>query len=641
MSRPTYSQTRLSGMESAAFAPQQTVSHVGPMVRPGPEAVVRSNFFAARNRNGIVNTIQDNAESQTGEPLNERQMDMLEKVVDHYMKEVYSVQSGKPLAFLNKETMEAASRQFATSMRRAPAPAPAKARAKPAGQQQDKLLGASQYSQQLVPDDGLFQDTGSRFEQLQTERNDLHKKSMPTPPDFSLPLTDDGPSAMELFERARTFRESEAAAVPTQDPQQRVMFSPAETLPPRVMESGANDLYPAMLERTNPQASPNLAQPTYSQPGRQTLQQQVIIPQDDVLSYKEIESNLVLYSADRDWYNNTTENRYNFSVMFDPANNRNTFGLSPTTYKKFTNITRIELVKVILPSETLDPFLYRDLSANTNEADIMVNVLNFPQVIVRISELNSNIYGTDNYLDNAFGIVQYDANWFSDTGVYAGQLTSKGYLCMIPKFLVCKKEYKPTPLSTLQKLTIQLERPNGALLSSVMDTLTISTAYMSTQLDAASAFYDASAPAQYIAIKTTTYFPYLSFNVGDRVQFKGTTMTSTSSLAMQTDFLAFLNRDEGHLVAGVGYEGGSANTIVKSSPYNSAGYCNFIIIASKPADYASGATGASYFGGGAADIVISTVPTGKFINLNRQTQLVLRVITRELDPTTRVRPDNL
>ncbi len=635
MSRPTYSQQRLSGMETA-YAPQQTFAHVGPTIRPGPEAVVRSNFFAARNRNGIVNTIQDNAETQTGEPLNERQMDILEKVVDHYMKEVFSVQSGKPLAFLNKETLDAASRQFATSMRRVAA-APAAPAARGGGQKQKQ----PQPQQQLVQDDGLFQDTGSRFEQLQTERNDLHKKSMPTPPDFSLPLSDDGPSAMELFERARTFRESEAAAVPTQDAQQRVLFSPAETLPPRVMESGANDLYPAMLERTNPEASPNLAQPTYSQPGRQTLQQQVIIPQDDVLSYREIESNLVLYSADRDWYNNTTENRYNFSVMFDPANNRNTFGLSPTSYKKFTNITRIELVKVILPSENLDPFLYRDLSANTNEADIMANVLNFPQVIVRISELNSNIYGTDNYLDNAFGIVQYDANWFSDTGSYAGQLTSKGYLCMIPKFLVCKKEYKPTPLSTLQKLTIQLERPNGALLSSVMDTLSISTAYMSTQLNAASAFYDAAAPAQYIAIKTSTYFPYLSFNVGDRVQFKGTTMTSSSSLGMQTDFLTFLNRDEGHLVAGIGYEGGSANTIVRSSPYNSAGYCNFIVIYSKPANFASGATGASYFGGGAADINITTIPTGKFINLNRQTQLVLRIITRELDPTTRVRPDNL
>ena len=621
-------------MESAAFAPQQTVSHVGPMVRPGPEAVVRSNFFAARNRNGMVNTIQDNAESQTGEPLNERQMDVLEKVVDHYMKEVYSVQSGKPLAFLNKETMEVASRQFATSMRR-PAAASAQ-QPKPAGRAKPAV------QQQLVQDDGLFQDTGIRFEQLQTERNDLHKKSMPSPPEFSLPLSDDGPSAMELFERARTYRESESAAIP-QDAatRSRDLFSPAEMLPPRVMEAGANDLYPAMIERTNPQASPNLAQPTYSQPGRQTLQQQVIIPQDDVLSYKETESNLVLYSADRDWFNNTTENRYNFSVTFDPANNRNTFGLSPTTYKKFNNITRIELVKVIVPSENLDPFLYRDLSANTNEADIMVNALNYPQVLVRISELNSNIYGTDNYLDNAFGIVQYDANWFSDTGVYAGQLTSKGYLCMIPKFLVCKKEYKPTPLSTLQKLTIQLERPTGALLSSVMDTFSVSMAYMSAALNAGSAFYDAAAPSQYIAIKTAAYFPYLSFNVGDRVQFKGTTMTSTSSLAMQTDFLAFLNRDEGHLVAGVGYEGGSDDTIVKTSPYNSAGYCNFVIIHSKPADYAAGATGGAYFGGGAADVDIGTITTGKFINLNRQTQIVLRIITRELDSTTRVRPDNL
>ena len=39
------------------------------------------------------------------------------------------------------------------------------------------------------------------------------------------------------------------------------------------------------------------------------------------------------------------------------------------------------------------------------------NILNLPYVTVRIAELENNNFGTDNFLDRAFGVLQYDAQW--------------------------------------------------------------------------------------------------------------------------------------------------------------------------------------------------------------------------------------
>ena len=44
--------------------------------------------------------------------------------------------------------------------------------------------------------------------------------------------------------------------------------------------------------------------------------QDYIIPQEDIVKYRETELNLFITSADRDWFRNTTENRYNFTVNF-------------------------------------------------------------------------------------------------------------------------------------------------------------------------------------------------------------------------------------------------------------------------------------------------------------------------------------
>jgi hypothetical protein len=129
--------------------------------------------------------------------------------------------------------------------------------------------------------------------------------------------------------------------------------------------------------------------------------------------------------------------------------------------------------------------------------------------------------------------------------------------------------------------------------------------------------------------------------------FKGVTISITdgsSTTATQSDFQSFITRDAGHLVVGVAY-GGSRTTLIDG--YNSMGYANYIIIAGQYNDPTTGLTSIQPFGGTAGQHTglgtdLQTMSTGgRGLNLNHQIQLVFRVITREMDASTTVRPDNL
>jgi len=270
-----------------------------------------------------------------------------------------------------------------------------------------------------------------------------------------------------------------------------------------------------------------------------------IIPQDDILTYKENEYNLFMYSADRDWLsgNPTLQNRYNFTVNFDPGNNRagQFFGVNAAASIKFKNITRIEFVKAILPVEGVDTIMRKNAAANASinyDVSLNVNILSFPYLNLYVKELDTNSYGTDYNFERAFSVLQYDANWISDNTV----TTKGGYLAMIPKFMKCQKVYTPTPLSTLQKLTLRLERPDGNLVSDVQDTLDISGVFSSSgssgaYMAPAGGGYSANvtntkyadASSNYLWLETANYFSRFSVAQGDRIRIRGLTFPSSFS----------------------------------------------------------------------------------------------------------------
>jgi hypothetical protein len=378
---------------------------------------------------------------------------------------------------------------------------------------------------------------------------------------------------------------------------------------------------------------------------RGPLPQDVLKPQDDIVSYKEVEHNLYVYSADRNWVTNTAENRYNFSVNFDPANNQPGFGNTTATNVKFKNIVRIEFVKAIMPTESFDVLPTTTSAAGGAYINTLnTNILSFPYLQVRIPELNVNGYGTNDGMNNSFAAISYDAYWTSDSN--AG---NRGYARMIPKFLKCQKVYSPTPLATLQRLSFEIQRPDGSYVSTTKDTLDVAYVYMPAAGATGTTVYKGNAGGavyEWIWIATSTYFNKFMFTQGDRIVFKNIAFNTTLAAvgANATSLASFLTRDEGHLIANIGIVTGGA-TPTFADDGNRLGYANGIVIRNSfPDPTTGGVTLNSWASSLGANSVFTGNPsttTGRLINMNHQIQIIMRVITREMDSAAKLRPDNL
>jgi hypothetical protein len=641
-------------------------------------------FLSNQNESMLDRLVYQDFQRRLGSELSDKQKQRLVRTVRHYMTEVSQALPNSPLQEKNKEVLSAVVPDFLSYINRSASA--------PAVEEQDMSR----------------MDVASRFNQLQNERNGA-KATPPPPPNFRIALQEEGPSPMSQFEMARKQREEEiqrgeqvlsdtmradsdfSSASKRASQQEQLVLADRErgrvmaqreaasemasrlvTPDPRrmfmkdVMEGNPTGQSTSLESILN--GSSGLGQTTNTMPpwggpadGNMTIalptqvrtkppqQADNLIRQEDILAYKENEYNLFVYSADRDWVANKSQNRYNFTVNFDPANNGPGQTYAPTATVKFKNITRIELVKTILPIEGVD--VIQTVTNSTGPVygtALNINVLSFPYLNVYIPELDTNNFGTDNFLNQAFASLQYDANWVTDNNT----ASKGGFLAMIPKFLKCQKVYTPTPLATLRKLSISLQRPDGCLVSDTLDTLDVANIMSSYWLNGSGATvtgtdYD-DTTGTYIWINTSTWFSRFMVNQGDRIQFKGLTFPSSyaGNAGARDDLLTFLQRPEGHLVVQIAYSSaGPAYT----DGANSVGYANYIIIRSKMVDPTTGSTAVDTFGkldAGANQTFLNTLTstdgaTGRLINLSHQTTLVFRVITRDLDPTTRLRPDNI
>lgn len=650
---------------------------------------IKDTLFGGKNAQMLETVLVQDFQERQGAILSEPQRDRLSKTVGHYLQQVYNKQGDKPVSILNKEVLTAASKDFSQYLQR-----------------KESIKAVNPVKQ--VMDDSLFQETSQRFERMTQERNEV--KALPGAiPDFRIALTEDGPPAAEMFERAKKQREMEYLRSSQQQSelqkadaglQQRIQadqsFRVAQDGQNRNMEMALvqrqtkssnpaitmdNSLvimpdrrelllapvgsFDTMSQSPNPRelgqanSNPTIVNPKLASPDINHLPQNYVIREDNVVSYREVENNLFIYSADRDWLLNTKENRYDFTVNFDTAGYKDKFGATISSQQKFKNIVRIELVKAIMPGESLDVTV--DATTETYNTTYQDNILNLPYVSLRVVELENNTYGTDNFLDRSFGVLQYDAQWVSDSTAQLG--CTRGFLAMIPKFLKCQKEYYPTPLSTLQKMTIQFLRPNGELLSPSSDTFTVggiiangtpSGAYPFT-VDVSTSPYGVlnpdnlggNSPANFF-INTSTYFSRFELCMGDRIQIAGYTYSAaalndpTYGQSLRA-FCKWVNRPEGHVLVNTAYTATTSSTVLVDG-FNNVGYANFIII---PALYQNPATGSTLleaFGANfgttlATESALLSSPI-RLINLNRQLNLVFRIITREMDSLPQIRPDN-
>ena len=577
------------------------------------------DFFSQKNNVMLNRLVYGKFQEKN---LNDKQTQRLSKTINHYMEEVGDKNPNGNLVAMNKEVLSLTISDFNAYLGRS------------------AISASSDIDSRMtnviekVNSGMLLQDVSNRFNNLQNERNNANEKAIiPSQPDFRIPIEDSNDlPALKLFEMAKKNRENEA---------KRVSEENRET----------KDFSGTLLQDLNTSGSAN---PTIAKPEairiRPSLPQDNIIPQDEILSYKENEYNLVIYSADRDWYNNQRENRYNFSVTFNPANNSQGFKYSPSANMRFHNITRIEMVKALVPYEQLDIVITNTgtNSSPTYDTTTKNNILAYPGIIINIDELDSNVFGTDDSLDRAFATLQYDAQWSADT-----TLLNPSYLAMIPKFLKCQRAYYPTPLATLTKMTIQLQRPNGDLVNSALDTLNVSNIFSSLVLPSgytsSSAYIgtgikDSNSNSIYYIIKSSSYFSRYLFAKGDRIAIKGIdpSLINNNETA-KDDWISYMQQSVGLLIVGTGYTNG---TVYTDGP-NSVGYCNFIVVESRFNDPTSGSTSIMPFGGTNAlsqnlESAINNVnfSSARLINLSKQIQLTFRVITRDMDSATRIRPNN-
>lgn len=664
-------------------------------------------FFSEKNEAMLQRVLYNDICRRTGNDLTEKQATRLINTVKHYMGEVQRVQGNKPVPVLNQEVLRIVLPDYLMYIERQQV-----SDGRSVVSDIEAGPGTSQVpqGQQLQientpgPSSGrLQQDVGTAFSQLQASRQET--KARAPIQDFRISLQDEGPVPMDVFERIKKDREEEAARVsasslagsssagsqtPFTQRQTQQSYAEATDVFSRGSKRASEEADAAFAERERASLSARAAASsvftTQAPPDirglfmgdRQTLDrrtnqpqppvdvrssgaQMIITREPDTITYKENELNLFVYSGDRDWISNSQETRYNFTVNFDPSNLPTGLRLNPTSTVKFRNIVRVEFIKAIMPGEGLDLMVSKS-SATEYASERNINILSYPYIQVRIPELDNNVYGTNNSLNSAFAVLQYDANWISDTGIS----NQRGFLAMIPKFLKCQKVYSPTPLATIQKLSFRFERPDGGVLSTAADTLDIGQIYPTIAMSAtngfaglAGTFYKADASVDisgsaYYWLQSKTYFNHWTVSKGDRILVKNLNWSvpaAGNAIQQLAELLPHLQSDAGLLVVDTGVITGSGPTAVFTNSYNAQGYANALIVRGKFTDPTITGGLLPVALGGIVDtyavsdvskyLVTNALSTGRLLNQSHQVQVAMRVITRELDSTGVLRPDNL
>lgn len=586
-----------------------------------------SDFLKQGNYDALLNYTRKSIADSQGE-LTDKTDRRLQSVLNHYMKEVAKQNPGKKIQELNRETIRETLTSMEGWLRRGGESVP---------------TNGDMYRQPET--ERLYSNVGTQLASQQKERS-LVVGAPAIKPDFRDKVEEDVIDPMALFEKARLAREKEG------------MMKPASK--------------PDLVLRDD--------SPEYKVP--QNLPQDVIIRQQDITKYKEVEYNIFLNSGDRNWILNTTENRYEFSINFNVANNANTFPISPSVQERFRNIVRIETVKVVVPLESLETILQVAAgSPPVYATNPIVSALSYQYVALRIAELNTNGFGTNSKLDNSFAIMHQDTQWVSDSSAASA---NRGYASLTPKYLKCQKIYAPTPLGSLQKLSIRIENPTGSTLSQTSDVQGITqivfssdlTAYNSaaiqstlyitapgTQASPGTVTASNATTNEYVFIRCTNWFSKWQVNYPDKIVISNFVVGGTATGA-SIDFTNWITRSEGHYVVGLAFSSGAAGTVTTDGQ-NVNGFSNWVIIKNRfndptlTASYRYPSSSAipyltrQYFGGsvtteitlgatlyGATSNQVTAATNAALLNLNHQTHIVLRVVCREMDGASNLRPDN-
>ena len=351
-------------------------------------------------------------------------------------------------------------------------------------------------------------------------------------------------------------------------------------------------------------------------------------------------------SVDRNWQQTNKETRYNFQVKF---NQNQDYSGGATISNMYRNIISVELVSSILPMDSyVEPF----------DTRIYMGLARYPYLLLRIDELDNVFRGTNNWVDKAFSTMIFDkvfhtntlsTDYISGTDTSIVQSTPKqgfsseylrGFMKYNPAYFE-KKKYYNNPLANLNRMSIEITDPRGNFINTQNDVLDLSNISLTGNIAAVSGTelvptyawpFSTQGSYSYVKLTTATYFSNRLFRIGDRIILKN---FAGATGANGATFTSFINRDEGHIILNLDVEtNGSANT-------NNRGFINNIYISPPGVMDSLNQTvdPATYIGSG---VTFGTVTNwGRLIDMDLQTQLLFRIVTRDPDTSSTLQPINV
>ena len=396
----------------------------------------------------------------------------------------------------------------------------------------------------------------------------------------------------------------------------------------------------------------NKAQPTNDISLGQMQEALVKLQRDTQPKYIEKVHYINVNSVDRQWEQND-ETRYNFQVKFNQSNTFTGAGIS----QLYRNVVSVELVSAILPMDSsilpFDTRLYNGL-------------MKYPYLLLRIDELDSVFRGTNNSVDRAFSTLLFDKVFFSNvlSNEYINDTTTtnsivnstpkqgfaneylRGFMKYNPAYFEKKKFYN-NPLASLNKMSISITDPRGNFINTQSDVLVINDLKFtdtlsnivvnSLEIDVSSAFpYSNQKDFKMIEITTTTKFSNRLFRIGDRMLIRNYASNVALGDTNNSIFNSFINREQGHIIINLELE--------KNGIDENKGFLSKLYI-SPPGTMKSdnsGVQSGTYYD----DVIdpkvdLTGAVKGTLINIDLQTHLLFRIVTRDPDTSTTLQPINI
>ena len=389
----------------------------------------------------------------------------------------------------------------------------------------------------------------------------------------------------------------------------------------------------------NNDARPNMSSPVDLAKMQEDL---IKLQRDSQPKYIEKVHYININSLDRLW-ENSEENRYSYKVQFNQSSGYEGAAIS----QLYKNIVSVELVSAILPMDT---------TINTFDTRIYGSLMKYPYLLLRIDELDSVFRGTNSWTDRAFSTLLFDKVFFTNTlstDYISGTTTSivnsspktaftpeymRGFMKFNPAYFEKKKFYN-NPLASLNRMTITITDPRGNTINDQSDVLNLSNIGFTTnlatltsglELTASNAFpYVNQSSYSMIRVTSVSKFSNRLFRVGDRILFKEVS-TNTALTANNSAFNTFINRTEGHTIVNLDLEDNTASGGNKSFLSN--------LYISPPGVYNSTSnTVAGYY----SDVDFTGANFGTLINMDLQSHLLFRIVTRDPDTSGILKPINI